>query len=248
MEKPFATIIMAAGLGKRMKSDLPKVLHEIDNKPMVHFVVELAQSIGSNKVVLIIGHKRELVIEKTQRCNVEYAVQDQQLGTGHAVLMCRDNMKDYDGDALVLSGDVPLLRPESALEALKLHRETEAYATVFTFEPDDPTGYGRIIRTDAGEVDYIVEHKDANEEELKATEVNGGIYFFRNKDMFEALDQTSNDNASGEYYITDTIEILRKAGKRVSAYLVKDEMEMAGANDRDQLLELEQYYLKHRKI
>ena len=127
-----------------------------------------------------------------------------------------------------------------------MHQETNAVATVFTMEPPDPAGYGRIIKGSKGELLKIVEQKDASDEELSVKEVNGGIYFFKNQDMFKALKSVSNDNASGEYYITDTIGILRSSGNRVSAYLVKDIMEMAGVNSKEQLEELEQYYLKHR--
>ena len=237
---------MAAGKGKRMKSDLPKVLHQLAGKPLVHHVIELAKIVGSSKIVLIIGHKRELVIEQTKHLEVEWVVQEQQLGTGDAVRVCKSILSDFMGDVLVLSGDVPLLRPETVTEAWKLHRETESAATVFTFEPEDPTGYGRVVRGSEGELNYIVEHKDANEEEKAVREVNGGIYFFRNDLMFKALEQISNDNASNEYYLTDTISVLRNSGYWVSAFLVKDRKEMAGINSKEQLQELEQYFKLNR--
>jgi len=243
MTNTFTTLIMAAGLGKRMKSDLPKVLHKMAGRPMVHYVIELAKSVGSDRVILIIGHKRELVIKETRDADVEWVVQEQQLGTGDAVQVCYDLLRDYTGDVLVLSGDVPLLRAESVKEALDVHLSTNSSATVFTFEPEEAAGYGRIVRGAEDELVRIVEQKDATESELNIREVNGGIYFFNSVDMYDALKEVNNDNASGEYYITDTIEILRGKGKRLSAYLVNDPNEMAGVNSKEQLAELEAVFL-----
>ena len=242
----FVTIIMAAGMGKRMKSDLPKVLHTLAGNPLVHYVIELTQEMGSQRNVLVIGHGREQVIEQTRKYGVEWAVQEQQLGTGDAVMVCKDILSNYDGNVLILSGDVPLLRSESVGEAFQVHNSTQASATVFTFLPDDPTGYGRIIRGNDDEVLRIVEHKDASEEERAVNEVNGGIYIFQSKLLFEALGKITNKNKSGEYYLTDTLEIIRQMGLRISAYIVKDPIEMAGVNDSAQLKELENYYLEHR--
>jgi len=248
MSDTFTTLILAAGLGKRMKSALPKILHEIAGRPLVHYVIDLAREVGSDRIILIIGHKQELVRECTAGIGVEYAVQAEQLGTGHAVQMCRELLTGYDGDLLTLSGDVPLLRRESVQAAWQIHRETQAVATVFTFKPDDPKGYGRIVRGPEGELRRIVEHKDADAEERRIQEVNGGIYFFRSKDLFNALEQVNNDNAAKEYYLTDTISLLRSEDKRVSAYLVEDPLEMAGVNSPEQLTELERYFLDRRRM
>lgn len=240
MGMEFATIIMAAGKGKRMKSDLPKVLHQLAGKPLVHHVIDIAQSVGSQRVLLIISHKKEMVIETTRDKNVEWVVQEQPLGTGDAVKSCAEAMSGYDGDVLILSGDVPLLKGDTIREAYDLHKSAFAAATVFTFIPDDATGYGRIIKDDSGALLGIVEHKDATEEQLKIGEVNSGIYFFQSKLLFEALKKVTNDNASGEYYLTDTIHILADENRRMSAYIVKDARETAGVNSREQLIEMEQ--------
>jgi len=242
----FVTIIMAAGVGKRMRSNLPKVLHPLAGHSLVHYVIKLTQDMGSKRTVLVIGHGREQVIEQTRKYGVEWAVQEQQLGTGDAVMVCYEALKDYDGNVLILSGDVPLLRPESVSEAFNEHDSTQASATVFTFLPDDPTGYGRIIRGNDGEVLRIVEHKDASEDERVVNEVNGGIYIINSKQLFIALGKISNKNKSGEFYLTDTLEIIRQMGMRVSAYIVKDPIEMSGVNDSEQLKELEKYYLDNR--
>lgn len=223
-----------------MKSDLPKVLHRLAGKPLIHYVIDVAGKVGSLRTIVIVGYKRELVRHETSKLGVEWAVQEKQLGTGDAVRSSLPLIKDYEGDILILSGDVPLLRAESIRAALKLHRETEAAVTVFTFIPDDPAGYGRIVRGNASEILKIVEHKDASPDELQVGEVNGGIYFYRADALRKSLRLIDNNNKAGEYYITDTISILKGWGERLSAYLVEDPIELAGVNSRDHLHELEQ--------
>lgn len=229
-----------------MNSDLPKVLHPLCGRPLVHFVIDQAREVGSDRIVLVVGHKRDLVIEATKDMNVLHAVQEQQLGTGDAVRACIPFLQDYEGDTLILSGDVPLMRATTILEALHLHITDDAAATVFTFLPDSAQGYGRIVRGENGELVRIVEHKDATPDERLIDEVNGGIYFFKNRELFNALQEIGNDNAAGEYYITDTISILRNRGRRVSAYLVADPMEMDGVNTVDQLAALEKEWLRRQ--
>ena len=238
---------MAGGIGKRMKSDLPKVLLQLAGKPLVHYVIDLARKVGSDRIILVVGYKRELVKETTRDLGVEWAVQERQLGTADAVKSCEPLLRDYDGDILILSGDVPLLRPESVAEALGLHRQSSAALTGFTFIPEDPTGYGRIIRGREGEFLKIVEEKDATEDNLKVNEVNGGIYLFRASELRRSLPMVTNDNASREYYLTDTISILDNLGEKISAYLVEDPMEMAGINSREQMILLESEFLRHKQ-
>jgi len=247
MESRFTTVILAAGLGKRMHSDLPKVLHQIAGKPLVHYVIDLARSVGSQRILLVIGHKRELVIKATVGMAVEYVVQEPQLGTGDAVKYCEPALKDFEGDVLVLSGDVPLMKPATVEAAYALHSQSEALVTVFTFAPDDPSGYGRIVRGEKGELRRIVEHKDTIGAEKSILEVNAGIYFFESKILFETLQQVTNRNAAGEYYITDVIGILEKQDRPLAAYFVADPIEVAGVNSLAQLKELEQIYLTRLK-
>ncbi|MDP8228749.1 MAG: NTP transferase domain-containing protein [Candidatus Electryoneaceae bacterium] len=246
MNRSFTTIIMAAGKGKRMKSDLPKVLHQLAGRPLVHHVIDLAGSVGSDRIILVVSHKKELVIESTKAKGVEWAIQKQPSGTGDAVDSCRSALHGYTGDVLILSGDVPMLRKETILKAYVLHQSTDAVATGFTFKPDNPKGYGRIIRGTLGDLLGIVEQEDASTEQRKIGEVNAGIYFFKAEALFTALDQVTNDNVAKEYYLTDTIAILAGQGQRMSAYLVDDPVEMAGVNDPDQLAELERQYLAGR--
>lgn len=235
----LATVIMAAGKGTRMKSDLPKVLHKINNRPLVHYVIDLALNLHSEKTVLIIGHEKEMVKEACEALDVEFASQDQQLGTGHAVQMTAPQLKDYDGDILVLSGDVPLLTRETLQLLIDNHRKSAATATLLTSELDDPTGYGRVLRDGNGFVEKIVEHKDANEEELAIKEINVGIYIFDSKKLFGALRNVKNDNVQGEYYLPDVIPMFIHGGNKVTAVLTPNFDETRGINTVDQLKEAE---------
>jgi UDP-N-acetylglucosamine pyrophosphorylase len=237
---------MAAGKGKRMKSDLPKVLHPVNHRPMVHYVIDLAKRMQSRRIVLIIGHKRELVEEACREMSVEYAVQAEQLGTGHAVLMTEPLLSNEDGEMLVLSGDVPLLTDETIETLIRAHRDNGATATLLTSDLDDPTGYGRIIRDANGFVQKIVEEKDASPEERKVKEINVGIYVFRSGDIFPAIRQTNNQNAQGEYYLPDVASVFIRSGKKVLAVKTPNFDETRGINNTEQLQAAETI-LKNRR-
>ncbi len=240
----IATIILAAGKGTRMKSDLPKVLHPLNNRPMIHYVIDVAEAIGSKIIVLIIGHKKELLKEETKDRKVEFAVQSPQLGTGHAVLQAKPYFEDYDGDVLVLSGDVPLLRTESLQKLLDYHRKKKPLATLLTTEMDDPTGYGRVVRDRQGYVKQIVEHKDADEEIRKIKDINVGIYIFKAKELFETLPLVNNDNHQGEYYLPDVLKIYVERGEKLAAVLTEDVEETHGINTVAQLKHAEAILLE----
>ena len=237
--KKLATVILAAGKGKRMKSDLPKVLHPLNGSPMIHYVIRLAKSVGSERVIAIVGHKKELVIESCKPLGAEFAVQSQQLGTGHAVQMTEEQLTDFDGDILILSGDVPLLTAGTLRELVESHKENEAVATLLTSQLEDPAGYGRIIRNEAGYVKKIVEQKDANPEEQAVKEVNVGIYIVHSSHLFRALKKVDNDNAQGEYYLPDIVPIFIDEGKKVNAVKTQNFDETRGINNVDQLREAE---------
>lgn len=241
--KPFLTVILAAGKGKRMKNpDLPKVMYRVNGKPMVDHVVELAHKLGSASIVAIVGFKREVVMEHLREAfgdTVAFAVQEEQLGTGHAIMQTESMLKDFGGDVLVLSGDVPLLTEKTMRQLLRTHRESDAVMTVLTARIEDPTGYGRIIRLSDGAVDRIIEEKDATPEERKIDEINSGIYVFRCKELFGALHHISPENAQHEYYLTDVLGFFAHHGMRVSAVLAKHFDEIRGVNTVDQLIEAE---------
>jgi UDP-N-acetylglucosamine diphosphorylase/glucosamine-1-phosphate N-acetyltransferase len=236
----LATIILAAGKGKRMKSDLPKVLHKINGRPMVHYVIDAAEAIGSNKIVLIVGHKKELVVESCQDRKVEYITQEEQLGTGHAVLQTAPLFNNFKGNILVLSGDVPLLTPRTLNSLIDIHQNQNPLASLLTAEMDDPTGYGRIVRDGSGFVKKIVEHKDADPETLKIREINVGIYIFESDQLFWTLPLLNNDNSQGEYYLPDVVKIYVDRGEKVAAVLTSDVEETHGINDVYQLRRAEQ--------
>ncbi len=231
----FVTVIMAAGKGTRMKSDLPKVLHTINGRPLIHYVIDLANQAHSSKIILIIGHKKELVEETCRDMGVEFVVQNPQLGTGHAVQMTEPLLKDYDGNVLVLSGDVPLLTVQTVNMLVESHRKDGAVATLLTSELDDPSGYGRIIRDDRDFVRKIVEDKDASPAEAGVHEINVGIYIFQSAPLFAALKQVKNDNAQGEYYLPDVISIFISEGKKVKAVKTPNFDETRGINTVEQL-------------
>ncbi|MGD8192542.1 bifunctional UDP-N-acetylglucosamine diphosphorylase/glucosamine-1-phosphate N-acetyltransferase GlmU [Brevibacillus ginsengisoli] len=233
-------VVLAAGQGTRMKSKLYKVLHPVCGKPMVQHVVDTLEAMQVKDRIVVVGHGAEIV-QQTLGDSVSYALQAQQLGTGHAVQQAAPLLENKEGTTLILYGDVPLLSQETLTAFLHFHQEQQSAATVLTATLSDPTGYGRIIRDDSGEVLRIVEQKDATPEERAITEINTGIYCFDNQKLLQTLSQLRNNNAQGEYYITDCIGILREAGDKISAYVSLDPDETMGVNDRVQLSQAEAY-------
>lgn len=240
--RPLAAIVLAAGKGKRMKSDLPKVLHDVAGKPMVQHVIDTLRKVEIEKIVVVIGHGADLVREKLADSDVEFVEQKEQLGTGHAVQMAKDSLKEFDGDVVVLAGDVPLLRTETITELVREHRRTEAVGTVLTAKLPDPTGYGRIVRDSNNMISKIVEHKDASEEEKLIAEINTGTFIFNKSSLFEALDKVDNKNKQGEYYLTDVMQIFQDQRLPTAGYCVSDYRETLGVNSREQLEEIESIY------
>lgn len=240
----LATVILAAGKGTRMKSDLPKVLHIVDNKPMLIHVIDLARQLNSERIIAILGYKKYLVIEAINSENVEYVIQEPQLGTGHAVQQTYPLLKDFDGDVLVLSGDVPLLRKSTIDKMLIIHRESDNGATVLTAIFGNPHGYGRVIRNNNDTLDYIIEEKDCNDEQRKIKEINAGIYIFKSKELFPALNKIKNDNKQNEYYLPDTLKYIAKAGQSIALHITGEPIEITGVNTVEQLKELNLIYKK----
>ncbi|MBC1516205.1 bifunctional UDP-N-acetylglucosamine diphosphorylase/glucosamine-1-phosphate N-acetyltransferase GlmU [Listeria immobilis] len=235
MSKRYA-VVLAAGQGTRMKSKLYKVLHPVCGKPMVEHVVDQISTLDVDKVVTIVGHGAEKVQEHLAGKS-EFVKQEEQLGTAHAVLQAKTALADKDGVTLVVCGDTPLIEASTMEALLKYHHEKRAKATILTTVIEDPTGYGRIIRDDLGIVEKIVEHKDATEKEQRISEINTGTYCFDNKALFEALENVSNDNVQGEYYLPDVIKILKGLDEVVAAYRMESFEESLGVNDRIALAE-----------
>ena len=224
-------VVLAAGKGTRMKSKLYKVLHKVCGKTMVEHVVDAARGVNPAKIVTVVGTGAGEV-EKVLDGKSDFAFQEKQLGTGDAVMTAKEELGDKDGATLVVTGDTPLFTTETFDELFKYNAEKGNAATVLTAEAPNPFGYGRIIRDDQGNVLRIVEQKDGKPEELKVKEINTGVFCFDNKKLFEALKHVDNNNAQGEYYLTDVLEILRNSGERVGAYKMPDFSESLGVNDR----------------
>ncbi|KXT66813.1 bifunctional UDP-N-acetylglucosamine diphosphorylase/glucosamine-1-phosphate N-acetyltransferase GlmU [Streptococcus sp. DD04] len=224
-------VILAAGKGTRMKSDLPKVLHKVAGISMLEHVFRSVSAIEPEKTVTVIGHKAELV-EQVLAGQTEFVRQTEQLGTGHAVMMAEPVLEGLAGQTLVIAGDTPLITGESLENLIDFHINHKNVATILTAEADNPFGYGRIIRNQHGEVVKIVEQKDASDFEQQIKEINTGTYVFDNARLFEALKNINTNNAQGEYYITDVIGIFRENGEKVGAYTLKDFDESLGVNDR----------------
>ncbi|OIU71622.1 bifunctional UDP-N-acetylglucosamine diphosphorylase/glucosamine-1-phosphate N-acetyltransferase GlmU [Rossellomorea aquimaris] len=237
MTKRYA-VILAAGQGTRMKSKLYKVLHPVCGKPMVEHVVDQITTLNIEKTVTIIGHGAELVKSHLEGKS-DFALQEEQLGTAHAVMQSEDVLGNLEGTTLVVCGDTPLIKAETMESLVKHHEEQGAKATILTGYTEAPDGYGRIIRSQSGLVERIVEHKDASQEERQVKEINTGTYCFDNKALFNTLKKVSNDNVQGEYYLPDVIEILQKEGEVVSAYQTSDFDETLGVNDRVALSQAE---------
>ena len=231
-------VVLAAGKGTRMKSRLPKVLHEVGGLPLIEHVLRTADAIAPSSTVIVIGHEAAAIEERlSKRLGLLFALQDPQLGTGHALLQTEPLLKDRTGTVVLLSGDVPLLRAATLRTLVDHHRRTRAAATVVTAAMKDPAAYGRIVRTN-GSISAIVEHKDASPAEREICEINSGIYAFDLPPLFGALRKIGSQNAQGEYYLPDLVRIFRDMGLAVGTFQVDDPTEIAGVNSRRELAEV----------
>lgn len=233
MENTIA-IVLAAGKGTRMKSEKSKQVHKILGKEIVLRAVENAEKAGIDDIIAVVGYKKEQV-QEVLKDKVKYVVQEEMLGTGHAVMQAKEYLKGKKGKVVVLNGDVPILRPETIRKLVEKSNSNKEYATLLSAIYDNPYGYGRIIRDDGGNVEAIVEEKDADELQKEIKEINAGIYCFDIPELLSALEEINNDNASGEYYITDVIKIMNDKGLKTGATIVEDNTEILGVNDRVQL-------------
>jgi bifunctional UDP-N-acetylglucosamine pyrophosphorylase/glucosamine-1-phosphate N-acetyltransferase len=232
-----AVVVLAAGEGKRMKSSRSKLLHEIAGRSMLSYAVTAATEMQPEHIVVVVGHLRDQVEEHLAEIapHVLIAVQEQQLGTGHAVQVALGQLAELDGDVIVTYGDVPMLSGETLAALLEQHRARQAAVTVLTAEVPDPTGYGRILRGSDGMVSGIVEHRDADEVQLQITEINSGIYVFDAAALKAALVELAPTNDQGELYLSDVPAVVRRAGQPVAALLIDDPWQTEGVNDRIQL-------------
>ena len=224
-------VILAAGRGRRMGSDLPKVLHQLDGRPLVVHSIERARGAGADEVVVVTGYRRELVEEALADAGVRFAVQREQRGTGHAVLSAREHLEGVEGDVVVLYGDMPLLGVDTIRRLITTRREAGEAAVALTIVAENPPDFGRIIRDQQGRVREVVEVKDADPDQLAIKEVNVGAYCFDAAQLLPALGQLRSDNAQGEYYLTDVVGILAGAGRPVETVTAATLEETLGIND-----------------
>lgn len=240
--KPLNVLVMAAGLGTRMKSKRAKVLHELAGRPLIAHVVRTAQSLDPKTILVVVGHQAEEV-EQAVLAEIgelaSFAIQAKQRGTGDAVESARSQLENSDSLVLLLSGDVPMIRAETLRKLIEHHRATSAACTILGVRLENPTGYGRIIRDAQGRFKKIVEQKDASEEERQVREINSGIYCFESEDLFEALKRVEPKNQQGEYYLTDVAEILNSSNRKVEVLTHTDPREVSGINTRAELAEFE---------
>lgn len=229
-------ILLAAGVSKRMKTQLPKVLHEVCGRPMLAYVLDACRSAGVSRIYVVVGFGAEKVQERFAAAeDVVWVRQDEQLGTAHAVGCCREHLQDFAGQTLVLCGDGPLIRAETLEVLIDTHESEQAAATLATALLDDPTGYGRIVRDADGDLQGIVEDSDCTETQKAISEVNPSYYLFDNQRLFAALEQVKADNVKGEFYVTDTLAVLLAQGHKVAAVTAVLPEEAISVNSRDQL-------------
>ena len=228
------SVVMAAGKGTRMKTNKSKVVHKIYGRELVNRVIDTAEKVGSDEIICVVGHQKESVTDAIGN-RAKFAIQDELLGTGHALMQAVPYLEGKRGKVLILYGDVPLIREETLRALIKRSEDNSEYATIITAMYDNPTGYGRIIRDIDGRVIEIVEEKDATEEQRKIKEINSGIYCFDIEELLEAIKEIKPNNAQGEYYLTDVIKIMSEKGLKTGALIVEDNTEILGVNDRIQL-------------
>ena len=232
-------IILAAGKGTRFKSELPKVLHNIQNKPMVHHVIDAVNHCNIHNICLVVGYKRNDVQTACKKYNASYAIQEDQLGTGHAVICALENIKKSQPEhCLVLAGDCPLIQASTLNTLIQTHINTKAAATLLTGTLSDAGNYGRIIRNSNEEITAIKEAKDCSEKELEIGEFNSGIYCFKTSELLTSIEKLTTNNAQNEYYLTDIIELLHRENKQLSGYCINTVYEVLGANTQSELAEL----------
>ena len=240
----FHIVILAGGIGKRMKSKKVKVLHDLMGKPMITWVIDLAKGISPKSIILVYGKKGKELKDKFP--GIKYAFQKEPNGTGAAVEVALNEIKDKEGDVIILSGDTPLLSKESLEKLINYHEKNALNVTIMTFCPENPTGYGRIIRKE-DEIIGIVEERDASPTQKKINEVNGGVYVFSIKHLRDSLKKITPENAQGEYYLTDAIAIIRNAGGKIGGLKTEKPIELKGVNTRKDLSELNNL-LREEKI
>ena len=239
LESNLAVVIMAAGKGTRMESDLPKVLHKLSNKTLLNHVIDTSLELNPKKIIVIIGHEAEMVKKSVKTKNILFSLQVEQKGTGHAIMQTTKHLENFNGNTLILSGDVPLIKKSTLISLIEKQREQKYDACMLTAEIDNPTGYGRVIRNKNNNLEKVSEHKDCNPEQLLINEINSGIYIFNNKLLFQLLPQLQNNNAQSEYYLPDVLTMIVNSNGNIGLEKSNNFIEIQGVNTIEQLANIE---------
>jgi len=245
MNSKLSVIIMAAGKGTRMKSEIPKVLHKLSGDTLLNHVIKSAEELSPDKIIIIIGYQAELVKKTISSDDILYSLQENQYGTGHAVMQAKPHLKDFKGNTLILSGDVPLIKASTLSSLINKHESGNYDACMLTAEIKKPDGYGRVIRDINGNLKKVQEHKDCNNEQLNINEINSGIYIFDNQRLFELLPMLDNNNQQSEYYLPDVLSMMVKDGRKIGLEKIKNNDEIQGVNTLEQLSYLGNIYEKN---
>tara|TARA_B100000029_G_scaffold103487_1_gene93989 strand:+ start:653 stop:1375 length:723 start_codon:yes stop_codon:yes gene_type:complete len=232
-KKPLIICILAAGKGSRMNSSIPKVIHEINGTPMILDVIKTAKELNPQKIIVIVGYKKEMVISTVNDDNIDFVIQKELKGTAHAVQQCENILKNINGNVLILSGDVPLIKSSTLNNLIDYHILKNSKGSLISANMNDPFGYGRIIRDQSSNFVKIVEQKDANNEQQKIQEINSGIYIFDINTLFSKINLISNNNNQNEYYLTDIFDYIKN--EKISIIPIKDQKEISGINTIKQL-------------
>ena len=233
IKKPLVICILAAGKGTRMNSSIPKVLHKINNIPLIQYVIETSLSLKPNKIISIIGYKKELVEDSLNEFNTDFAYQDEQNGTAHAVEQCLEKISQIGGNTLILSGDVPFISKKTLQNLIEIHIKNDSLGSLISAKIKDPSGYGRIVKDNKNNFIKIVEHKDANSQEININEINSGIYIFDTNTLCKKIPLIKNNNNQKEYYLTDIFNFIEK--NKISIIETKFIKEITGINTLEQL-------------
>ena len=245
MNNKLSVIIMAAGKGTRMESSIPKVLHKLSGDTLLNHVIKTASKLSPDNIVVIIGYKLELVKESVSSNEILYSIQKNQYGTGHAVMQAKNHLKEFKGNTLVLSGDVPLIKASTLSSLISKHESGGFDASMLTSDMENPEGYGRVVRDVDGNLKKVQEHKDCNTKELEINEINSGIYIFNNQKLFELLPKLDNNNQQAEYYLPDVLSMIVIDNGKIGLEKTKNNDEIQGVNTLEQLSYLENIYEKN---
>ncbi|MCM8766453.1 MAG: sugar phosphate nucleotidyltransferase [Candidatus Omnitrophica bacterium] len=240
-------VILAAGMGKRLGGNTQKTITKILGKPMLKYLLETIKKINPKRIIIVVGFRKEEVFKELEGENVEYVEQKELKGTGHAVLQTEKVLKDFQGDIVVLNGDVPFISEQTIRALIEKHEREKNHCTFLTAKFDDPTNYGRVFRDEKGEVICIIEEADANEQQKKINEVNAGVYVFKSDGLFSSLRKIEPNPKKGEYYLTDIINIYKSENKKISTYQTPDPYETIGINTLSDMEKAEGYLKKRRK-